>query len=170
MSCRPCSQPFQIGDEVQFMHKGFTYTCKILDLREKAYVDVYGKKKVSVPYKKIYHTKKHIDKSDVLTCSAPCCKRTNKSHPINFRGLRPGATPLCQAHYIQKNKKDFKEFKPIRASGKSQMKYNTRIKNDDFKCDCGRTFNSLQSLRSHQVYISPKYGKPLCKVSDVILI
>ena len=165
MSCKPCSPSFNIGDEVEFDYKGKTYTCKIIDLRDKAYVDVYGKKKVLVSYKKIHHINSNKDDT-VLKCSASCCKRTNRSHPVNFRGLRPGATPLCQGHYIQKNKKGFKEFKPIRASGKSQMKYNTRVKTNDFKCDCGKAFNSLQSLRSHQVYISPKTGKSLCKMSE----
>ena len=166
MSCKPCSPSFNIGDEVQFNYKGKTYTCKIIDLRDKAYVDVYGKKKVLVSYKKISHINSNKEKSDILKCDAPFCNRTNKSHPVNFRGIRPGGTPLCQGHYIQKNKKGFKEYKPIRASGKSHMKYNTRVKTNDFKCECGKEFNSLQSLHSHKVYISPKTGKSLCKISE----
>ena len=97
----------------------------------------------------------------VITCSAIDCKRTRKTHPVNFRGIRNGI-PLCQAHYIQKNKVGFTEFSPIRKSGKLQMKYEKRLKTNSHPCECGRPFNSLQSLHSHKTYLSPKYRIPKC--------
>ena len=104
---------------------------------------------------------RHHDKEEVITCSAIDCKRTRKTHPVNFRGIRNGI-PLCQAHYIQKNKVGFTEFSPIRKSGKLQMKYEKRLKTNSHPCECGRPFNSLQSLHSHKTYLSPKYGVPKC--------
>ena len=162
MKCVECSEPLQVGGRITFQYKGKEYECEIVNIADKVHVMHKGKSsKISKSIIDTYMPPTPIKDKRILTCIAPDCKRTSKSHPVNFRGRRSGI-PECQGHYIQRNKLGFKEYQPLRNSGKQQMKYDERQKKKTHFCECGRGFNSLQSLHSHKTYRSPKTGKSKC--------
>ena len=169
--CVPCDLPshLNVGGTIVFYNKNKVFKCEIVSIDNKVTI-LHKKKKTRISKKNIIKYSPSVshtqDRGDsILECTAPGCRRTSKSHPINFRGIRSGV-PLCQAHYIQKNKVDFTRFKPIRNSGKQQMSYDKRPLSNSHTCECGRSFNSLQSLRCHKTYVSPKTGKSKCPLIE----
>lgn len=106
-----------------------------------------------------------LERAGAIDCSAPGCCRTNYSHPVNFyKGAR-----LCQAHYLQKKKKTYRNsdgngaFHQIRESGKTGVKYNKSPKEKNFECSfCGKKYASPSGLHYHQTFFTLKKGESEC--------
>ena len=165
MNCVECSEQLQVGGRVRFHFKGKEYECEIVNISDKVQVVHKGHHTRLSKSRIDSYAPPPIKDKRILSCSAPGCKRTSRSHPVNFRGRRSGI-PECQGHYIQRNKLGFTEYKTIRYSGKQMMKYDERKKDSTHFCECKRGFNSLQSLLSHKTYRSPKTGQSKCPLIE----